>query len=170
MKIKQNQQVTEPSLNQLTQTMPSKTGDNSFENSLKDLTAVNDLKDAVNVENLGTNSKSEKKELSNDSDEKQVLATDLNNSASIVYVSKEKDKGLQEVDEKSVNINTSKDKQDKSELLELEQTIQTLSEMPSRKEPREVKIQPKAEEKEFAKIEPEKEPREVKIQPKAEEK
>ena len=144
MKIKQNQQINESSLQSINQILPVKTGDTLFENSLNDLTAVNDLKDVVNVETPVSNSstqKSETAELSADIAETGSLNKNINNSGALVFVSKEKISKPQE--EKVLNTNSKK--QDKSEILELEQTIQTINEIPNRKEAKEVVIQPKAE-------------------------
>ena len=153
MKVNQSQKVND-NVNQKNSFSPVKTGDNSFEENLKDLSMVNDLNNIVNAEKVENASK---QDVSGNTDvkskevqTKETLAlktdkTDLTNEkeiknniideANMISVSKESKEGLHAK---------------KSEISELEQTLQEFI----KKEPiKEEQIQPKAKSEKLVKSE-----------------
>ncbi len=143
MKIKQNQTVNETNINQMSTQTPVKTGDTTFVDGLKDLDMANSMKETLDTKEVAKNSVENKSETLEDDASKKINDFCQSN---INYVSKnETDKKetmpkmiMEEVVPEEAKHTTPKASMEEFEYFEksnnqflaLEQTIQTISELP----------------------------------------
>lgn len=159
MKIKQNQTVNETNINQMSTQTPVKTGDTTFVDGLKDLDMANSMKETLDTKEVSKNSVENKAETleddaskkindfcqsninyvsKNETDKKQVENNKLDNSKNVDKKETMPKMIMEEVVPEETKPTTPKASMEEFEYFEksnnqflaLEQTIQTISELP----------------------------------------
>ena len=159
MKIKQNQTVNEININQMSTQTPVKTGDTTFVDGLKDLDMANSMKETLDTKEVSKNSVENKAETleddaskkindfcqsninyvsKNETDKKQVENNKLDNSKNVDKKETMPKMIMEEVVPEETKPTTPKASMEEFEYFEksnnqflaLEQTIQTISELP----------------------------------------